>query len=146
MTVAQLEIPLSEPSLVVVPWTDETLRFDNSTQMLVRVATGSVELLGTSIPDGSPVLLLVGSANRDASAFVSPDVYDPYRETSKLMSFGSGRHFCLGASLARMEGRVALEVLARRVSDYEIDEKDARRVHSINVRGFANLPTAVRIR
>jgi cytochrome P450 len=127
-------------------WVEETVRYDNSTQMLVRVATGDVELLGTRVPDGSPVLLLIGSANRDPSVFADPDRYDPDRDTSKLISFGSGRHFCLGAPLARLEGRIALETLARRVSDYQVDEANAHRVHSINVRGFASLPTAVKIK
>ncbi|HEX6394215.1 MAG TPA: cytochrome P450 [Acidimicrobiales bacterium] len=135
---------LAEPSDAPL-WVEETVRFDNSTQMLVRVATGDVELAGSSVPDGAPVLLLIGSANRDAAAFPDPDLYDPYRNTSKLISFGSGRHFCLGAPLARLEGRIALEALARRVSDYCVDEENSERVHSINVRGFAKLPTQVKI-
>ena len=127
-------------------WVEETVRYDNSTQMLARVASRDVELHGTPIPDGSPVLLLIGSANRDETVFNDPDVYDPLRDTSKMVSFGSGRHFCMGASLARLEGRVALEILARRVGDYEVDERTAFRIHSINVRGFASLPTSVKLR
>lgn len=127
-------------------WVEETVRYDNSTQMLARVATGGLRSHGRAVPDGSPVLLLIGSANRDAAMFPDADVYDPYRDTSKLISFGSGRHFCLGAPLARLEGRIALETLAARVADYEIDEVRAERVHSINVRGFARLPTLVKVR
>jgi cytochrome P450 len=127
-------------------WVEETLRYDNSTQMLARVASGDLELLGTRVPDGSPILLLIGSANRDEAVFSNPDAYDTLRDTSKMISFGSGRHFCMGAPLARLEGKVALETLARRVSDYDIDESTASRVHSINVRGFASLPTAVKTR
>jgi hypothetical protein len=124
-------------------WVEETLRFDTSTQMLVRVTNGDVELLGQIIPDSSPVLLLLGSANRDPRAFPQPDVYDLDRDTTKIASFGAGRHFCLGASLARLEARIALRQLAERVGDYDIDETGARRVHSINVRGFAALPTTI---
>jgi cytochrome P450 len=62
------------------------------------------------------------------------------------LSFGSGRHFCLGASLARLETRIVLEQLLTRVSSYEIDEAASRRVHSVNVRGFAKLPTTVVLR
>ncbi|HEX4864226.1 MAG TPA: cytochrome P450 [Acidimicrobiales bacterium] len=127
-------------------WVEETVRYDNSTQMLVRVASGDFEAHGTVVPDGSPVLLLVGAANRDPDVFPNPDVFYPDRDTSRLISFGSGRHFCLGAPLARLEGRIALETLARKIGDYDIDQDAAVRVHSINVRGFAALPTAVKIR
>ncbi|MGA2519620.1 MAG: cytochrome P450 [Acidimicrobiales bacterium] len=127
-------------------WVEETLRFDTSSQMLLRVTTGTVELLGTTLGDGERVLLLVGSANRDAAVFPDPDRYDLDRDTAKLISFGGGRHFCLGAPLARLEARVMLEELVARVSDYEVDAERARRVHSINVRGFASLPTTVTAR
>ncbi|HVA04100.1 MAG TPA: cytochrome P450 [Acidimicrobiales bacterium] len=128
------------------PWVEETLRYDTSSQMLLRVTTGDVELLGTVIPDAARVLLLVGSANRDPDAFEHPDRYDLDRDTTKLISFGGGRHFCLGAPLARLEARVMLEELVARVADYDIDADGARRVHSINVRGFASLPTTVTTR
>ena len=124
-------------------WVEETLRYDTSSQMLLRVTTGDVELLDTVIPDGGRVLLLVGSANRDPDAFEDPERYDLDRDTTKPISFGGGRHFCLGAPLARLEARVMLEELVARVADYDIDADRARRVHSINVRGFASLPTTV---
>ena len=136
---------LADPSLVP-NWIEETLRYDTSTQMLLRVTTGEVELLGTLLPDGARVLLLLGSANRDEDAFEHPDRYDLERDTSKLISFGSGRHFCLGAALARLEARVGLSELVTRVADYDIDEGRSERVHSINVRGFAALPTTVSLR
>jgi cytochrome P450 len=66
--------------------------------------------------------------------------------TQHLASFGSGRHFCLGASLARLEARIALEELVARVADYEVHHDGVERVHSVNVRGFAALPTTVRTR
>ncbi len=99
----------------VPDWVEETLRFDTSTQMLLRVTTGDVDLRGTVLPDGRRVLLLVGSANRDSRRLPRPDRYDLDRDTSKLISFGSGRHFCLGAALARLEARVGLEELVHRV-------------------------------
>ena len=74
------------------------------------------------------------------------DAYDLERDTQKMVSFGNGRHFCMGAPLARLETRVALEELVRRVRTYEIDESGAERVHSINVSGFATLPIAVDLR
>lgn len=127
----------------VAGWVEETLRFDPSTQMLVRVTNGPVDLAGTTVPADSPVLLLIGSANRDPRAFTDPDHYDIERDNTGLLSFGAGRHFCLGASLARLEARIVLRLLAERVRDWVVDEERAVRVHSINVRGFASLPTTV---
>jgi cytochrome P450 len=96
------------------------------------------------IPAGAQVLLLPGSANRDDRVFPSPDDYDLGRDTSKLISFGNGRHFCLGAPLGRLEAKVVLELLVARVRPgYEIDPDGISRVHSVNVRGFASLPTSV---
>ena len=87
------------------------------------------------------LLLLPGSAHRDERVFENPDDFVIGREIgSKLMSFGSGAHFCLGAHLARMEARVALAELFKRIRGYEVDEANAVRVHSSNVRGFAHLP------
>ncbi len=136
---------LADPGRVA-DWVEETLRFDTSTQMLLRVTTGEVQLHGTVLPESSRVLLLVGSANRDAAVFEHPDTYDFDRDTQKLVSFGSGRHVCLGAALARLEARVGLHELLTRVGDYDIDESGATRIHSINVRGFARLPTKVTLR
>jgi cytochrome P450 len=130
----------------VPAWVEETLRFDTSSQMLARTTTAPVELHGTVIPAGERVVLLVGSANRDERVFTEPDRYDldrPIAEMQQLASFGFGRHFCLGASLARLEARVCLEELVARVADYDIDPTGIRRVHSVNVRGFAALPTTV---
>src|SRR5207237_731149 len=80
------------------------------------------ELDGEPVPAGGRVLLLIGSANRDPRAFGDDaDRYDLDRDTSELASFGSGRHFCLGASLARLEARVALEEVVARVRDYDVD-------------------------
>jgi cytochrome P450 len=79
--------------------------------------------------------------------FENPDDYIIGREIgSKLMSFGSGAHFCLGAHLARMEARVALAELFKRIRGYQVDEANAVRVHSSNVRGFAHLPISVQVR
>ena len=127
-------------------WVEETLRFDTSSQMLARLTTEPVALHGTEIPAGHRVVLLVGSANRDDRVFADPDRYDldrPERELQQIASFGFGRHFCLGASLARLEARVCLEELVASVRDYDIDPDGIRRVHSVNVRGFAALPTTV---
>jgi hypothetical protein len=141
----QLQKPLADPSRVP-DWVEETLRYDTSTQMILRVTRAPVTVQGVDIEADRRVLLLIGSANRDEDAFSDPDSYELDRDTQGLISFGGGRHFCMGAALARMEARIALTELAARVSSYEIDPAGISRVHSINVRGFAALPTTVTLR
>jgi cytochrome P450 len=137
--------PFNDPGRVP-DWIEETLRYDTSSQMLLRVTRLPMELHGTAIPEGDRVLLLVGSANRDEAVFPDPDRYDLERDTSHLVSFGSGRHFCMGAPLARMEARIGLAELVKRVATYDVDPSGIERVHSINVRGLAALPTTVTVR
>jgi cytochrome P450 len=134
--------------LALVPlWVEETLRYDTSSQILARTVSGELTLYDTTIPDGDVLLLLPGSAHRDERVFDDPDDYVIGRDIgSKLLSFGSGAHFCLGAHLARMEARVALTELFKRIRGYQVDEANAVRVHSSNVRGFAHLPMAVEVR
>ncbi len=141
----QVAVPFADPTRVA-DWIEETLRFDTSSQMLLRVTKAPVELHGSHIPTGNRVLLLVGSANRDGEVFPEPDRYDLGRDTTKLVSFGSGRHFCMGAPLARMEARIALGEIVNRVASYDVDPDGIVRVHSINVRGLAALPTTVTLR
>jgi len=128
----------------IAGWIEETLRYDSPAQVVARLAARDLDLHGARVPAGAQVLLLPGSANRDDRVFPSPDDYDLGRDTSKLISFGSGRHFCLGAPLGRLEAKVVLELLVARVRPgYEIDPDGISRVHSVNVRGFASLPTSV---
>jgi cytochrome P450 len=128
-------------------WVEETLRYDTSSQILARTVAGELTLYDTTLADGDVLLLLPGSANRDDRVFEHADDYRIGREIgSKLVSFGSGAHFCLGAHLARMEARVALAELFKRIRGYQVDEATAVRVHSSNVRGFAHLPLTVEIR
>ncbi len=141
----QLAKPFADPARVP-DWVEETLRYDTSSQMLLRVTRAPVHLHGTSIPEGDRVLLLVGSANRDDAVFPDPDRYDLDRDTGRLVSFGSGRHFCMGAPLARMEARIGLSELVARVGSYDVEPAGIERVHSINVRGLAALPTSVVLR
>lgn len=142
----QLAGVYDDPSTVPL-WVEETLRYDNSTQILARTVSGDVEFHGVTLRDGDTLLLVPGSANRDERVFDAPDEFRIGRDIgSKLLSFGSGVHFCLGAHLARMEARLALTELLGRISGYEVDEAHAVRVHSSNVRGFAALPITVRPR
>jgi hypothetical protein len=125
---------------LVPSWVEETLRYDNSTQLMARTATCDFELHGEKLRRGDKVLLLIGSANRDERVFPNPDVYDLHRDTSESLAFGKGIHFCLGAALARLEGRVSLEEVLRRLPDFRVDASGVKRVHSTNVRGFSALP------
>ncbi|MDP3889946.1 cytochrome P450 [Nocardioides sp.] len=141
----QLAKPLADPGRVD-DWVEETLRYDTSSQLLARHVTRDVEIDGVTVPADSRLVVLLGSANRDERVFTCPDTYDLDRDPAELgqhISFGGGRHFCLGANLARLEARVALDEVARRVSSIEVDEARAVRVHSVNVRGFAHLPVSV---
>ena len=125
---------------LIPDWVDETLRYDNSTQALARTLTEDVSLHGHTLRAGQKVLLLIGSANRDERVFDEPDRFRIGRDQSESLSFGKGTHFCLGASLARLEGRVALEAVHDHLRDWAIDPAGLVRVHSANVRGFASMP------
>jgi len=139
----QRAIPWADPGRIG-DWVEETLRYDTSSQMLARRATRDLSFHGGHVAEGDRVLLLVGSANRDPRVFPDPDDYRLDRpELGQILSFGFGRHFCLGASLARLEAKVALEELVARVADYDVDVAGTHRVHSVNVRGFSALPTTV---
>ena len=129
----------ADPKLVP-RWVEETLRYDGSTQALARTLTSDVELHGERLRAGERVVLLIGSGNRDERVFPDADRFDVRRDTSDMLSFGHGLHFCLGAALARLESRVALEEVQRRLRGWEIDPGGLVRIHSVNVRGFAALP------
>jgi cytochrome P450 len=105
-----------------------------------RLVTRDVELHGVTLPAGMKGLLLFGSANRDPRHRERADELDLGRNPAGHVGFGHGIHHCLGAALARLETRVALEELLPRLGGYEIDEAASSRVHSGNVRGFAQLP------
>lgn len=128
-------------------WTEETLRYDNSTQMVLRKVAADVSYGDHVIPEGHRVLLLVGSANRDETVFDDASSYQIGRDCSQaLMSFGMGAHFCLGAHLARLEANIGLAEVIRSIRGVDIDIDNAERVHSVNVRGFASLPVKVTVR
>jgi cytochrome P450 len=131
-----------DPGLIP-QWVEETLRYDNSTQALARLVTRDVELHGEKLRAGDKAVLLVGSANRDERAFPEPDRFDLLRNTQRSLAFGQGTHFCLGASLARLEGRVALEEVERQLPGWQLEAAGSVRVHSVNVRGFAALPMRI---
>ncbi|MFI6598488.1 cytochrome P450 [Nonomuraea sp. NPDC050536] len=128
----------------ILPWVEESLRYDTPAHGIARRLTSSVTLYGERVPAGAKMWLLIGSANRDSAVFDSPDIYDLSRDTSRTLSFGAGRHYCLGGPLARLEARIALEELTSMVDpDYSIDPTGIRRTAHGNVRGMLALPTTV---
>jgi cytochrome P450 len=127
-------------------WVNETLRYDSASQMVARVLTTDTVIHGTPVPTGARIVILHASANRDWRVFPDPDRFDLDRDTRRLISFGNGPHFCLGAALARLEMRITLEEIAALASAYELNLAGARRWHSPHQHGFLSLPCAVRWR
>jgi cytochrome P450 len=123
---------------------EELLRFEAPSPIQSRYLTRPVELHGTTLPAGSKVALLTGSAGRDDRVYDDPDRFDVHRSITKHLSFGYGAHFCLGSSLARMEGRIAIEGTLARFPEWEVDEAGLEMVHTSTVRGFHHVPIRVR--
>jgi cytochrome P450 len=119
---------------------EEILRFDAPTQGLSRVVTQDVDLHGMTIAAGSRVHLLFASANRDERQFPNPDRFDISRTPNQHLAFGFGSHYCIGASLARMEIKVGLEELLRVAPDYSVVSRSVARVTSDTNRTFSSLP------
>jgi cytochrome P450 len=122
---------------------EEILRYEAPSPVQSRYVTRDVELHGRRVPEGSVLVLLTASANRDERKFPDPDRFDVCRTIDHHLSFGYGLHFCLGAALARMEGRVALEEVLDRFPSWELDEAGAERAHTSTVRGYHRLPVRV---
>lgn len=137
----QWQTLLDDPGLIPGA-VDEVLRFWAPSQYQGRVLTADVTAHGVTMPAGSRVLLLTGSANRDERRYDDPAVFDVRRSIHVPVGFGHGTHFCLGAALARLESRIAWEEFAARFPRFEVDESRARRVHMSNVHGFASVPFA----
>ena len=123
---------------------EELLRYEAPTQYQLRYSTREVTLHGTTLSEGSVVMLINGSATRDERAFPDPDRFDIDRIPSgHNLNFGYGVHSCLGAALARMEGRIALDVMLDLMPEYQVDWSGVRRVAMANVAGWANVPIQV---
>ena len=130
---------LVEQPAVILNAVEEMLRFDPPSQYQGRTATRDVALHGKTIPKGARLMIVNGASGRDERRFPDPDRLDVRREIEFHLGFGYGRHICLGAFLARMESRVALEEFFRRWPEYGVPEDGIERMHSSNVRGFAGL-------
>ena len=133
---------VADPSLIPSA-VEETLRFEPPSPVQARYVARDVELYGQTVAEGSFMLLLNGSANRDDARYADPDRYDIHRKGGHL-SFGQGLHFCLGSALARLEARVAFEEVFKRWSDWEVDYQTASRARTSSVRGWARMPVRTR--
>jgi cytochrome P450 len=118
---------------------EEILRILPPSQYQGRFSHEERQFEGGTIPPGFPVLLLTAAATRDPRAFDRPDEFDIERPANVAIGLGHGVHACLGAALARMESRVAIEELANRWKAFEVDEDRLQRVHMANVAGFSNV-------
>jgi cytochrome P450 len=122
---------------------EEILRFEAPSPVQARYVTRNVEHHGTRVPEGSAMLLVNGSANRDERKYADADRFDVGRKDTHHLSFGMGLHFCMGAGLARLEGCVALDEVLKRWPDWQIDHDHAKRAHTSTVRGWERLPVRV---
>jgi cytochrome P450 len=130
---------VADPSLIPNA-VEELLRYEAPSPVQGRWTSRPVELHGTEVPAGAKVLLLTGSAGRDERQYPDADRFDVRRRFDQHVSFGYGIHFCLGASLARLEGRIALEEALRRHPSWQVDRERAERLHTSTVRGWSSVP------
>ena len=118
---------------------DETLRFEPTGPHVARYMARDFECYGTTVPAGSAMLLLFGAANRDPRRYQDPDNFDIHRDNISHLTFGKGLHYCLGANLARLEGRVALDELLNRFGEWDIDYDSMQLAPTSTVRGWERL-------
>jgi cytochrome P450 len=119
---------------------EELLRYESPSPVQSRYVTRDVELHGRRVPEGSIMVLLNGSANRDERHFADGDSFDIRRGIGRHQAFGYGIHLCLGMALARLEGRVALDEVLNRFPEWEVDYDRAQRARTSTVRGWETLP------
>jgi cytochrome P450 len=119
---------------------EELLRYEPPAPHVARYVTDEVEHYGTVVPAGSIMMLLVGAANRDDRRFEDGDSFDIRRDVGQHLTFGYGIHFCLGAALARLEGRIALDEVLERFPEWDVDTDRARLSPTSTVRGWETLP------
>ncbi len=130
---------VDDPSLIPQA-IEEILRYEPPAPQIARYVARDVELYGRTVPAGSPMLFLVGAANRDELRFPSGERFDIRRTPASHLAFGYGIHFCLGAPLARLEGRIALEEVLERFPAWEVDWPHAKLATTTTVRGWEKLP------
>jgi len=122
---------------------EELLRYEPPSPVQSRYVTADVEHYGTVVPEGSVMMFLNAAANRDERKFPDGERFDVRRQIDHHLSFGYGLHFCLGAALARLEGRVALDEVLQRFPEWEVDEANAVQARTSTVRGWERLPVVI---
>ena len=130
---------VADPS-TIAGGVEELLRYEAPSPVQGRWTSQDVEIHGTLIPADSKVLLLTGSAGRDERQYPNPDAFDIARDHRQHVSFGIGAHYCLGAALARLEGRIALEETLRRFPEWDAETSKAVQAHTSSVRGWSSVP------
>jgi cytochrome P450 len=123
---------------------EEILRFEAPGPQIARYMPEEAEVYATIVPEGSTMMFLVGSGNRDDRHFADPDRFDIHRKIDKHLTFGYGIHFCLGAALARLQGRVALDEVLSRFPEWDVEWDKAKIAPTSTVRGYETLPVVVR--
>jgi cytochrome P450 len=122
---------------------EELLRFEPPAPHVGRYVARDREYYGTTVPPGSAILFLVGAANRDERRWSDSERFDIHRKVGQHLTFGYGVHFCLGASLARLEGRIALDEFLKRFPEWEVDYAGAKLAPTSTVRGWETLPVTI---
>jgi len=130
---------VAEPSLIPNA-IEELLRFEPPAPHVGRYVARDAAFGGLTVPAGSAMLLLVGAANRDDRRYPDGDRFDIHRKVGQHLTFGYGVHFCLGAALARLEGRIALDEVLKRFPEWDVDYDNARLAPTSTVRGWETLP------
>ncbi|MEY9849495.1 cytochrome P450 [Streptacidiphilus sp. MAP5-3] len=131
----------TDPALTPA-FVEEILRYDSPVQLASRWAPAGAEVEGVTLPPGAQVLILAGAANRDPRRFDNPDVFDPHRPSNQPVSFGGGAHYCLGAALARLEGRIAFSRLLEKFSVITRAGEPVRR-DRLTLRRWETLPVSL---
>jgi len=122
---------------------EELLRYEPPGPHIGRYMPNDVDVYDRTVPAGSTMMFLVGAANRDERRFPDPDRFDIHRDLRQHLAFGYGIHFCLGAALARLEGRLALDEVLDRFPTWDVDWDGAKIAHTSTVRGYETLPVVV---
>ena len=130
---------VEDPSLVPNA-IDEVLRYEGNTLQNCRYVGREVEMYGQIVPEGSFMVTLTPSANRDPRVFEDPDKFDVGRKIEHHLAFGFGVHYCLGQALARLEGRIVLEELLKRFPEFDTVMSEARFMYHADNRGWDSLP------
>lgn len=138
----QRQMLRDDPSRITAA-VEELLRLEAPSPVQFRRVMKDVEIHGVQIPKGSDICLLTSSAGRDERQYDNPDVLDINRKARRHVTFGYGVHSCLGNNVARLEVRVALEEVLKRIPDWEVDEAGMKRVRTSTVRGFSHVPVRI---